>query len=131
MRLRYSTTTGGDKKNTLITFGEKNGKAIFFGIARLNLDCEPPDRFNRKRGRAIAASRLKQALDEFAELPGYNGFGLTLGDSKLYGVVPKANVADLLEHFRRIDVIVWAQRQKVYDEYEKARLERRAKEKAA
>lgn len=126
MRLRYSRTEGGDKKNTLLTFAEKTGSAIFFGISRLNL--EGGDRFNRKRGRAVAACRLKQAIDEFSALPGYNGFGMKVGDSKLYGVVPKTGVKELLEHFRNIDQIVHDERQRVYFEYEKVRLERKIKE---
>jgi hypothetical protein len=115
-KLRYSmhqdAPWNGLKKNTLLTFAEKNGRAIFFGIARCNL--EDGDRFNRKRGRAIAASRLKQAIDEFTVLPWYNGFGLSLGNSMLYGVVPKTKVGDLLEHFKSIDEKVDAKRREKY-----------------
>jgi len=118
LRLRYHTVdSGGDrvgrKKNTLITFAEKDGNAIFFGIARLNLDCLPPDRFNRKRGRAIAASRLKQAIDEFSD-PAFGRTKMLIGDSMLYGAFPKNNVESLLTYFKNIDVTVNAARQAEY-----------------
>lgn len=112
LRVRYSRTENNQPKNTLITFAENDGDAIFFGISRLNLGCLPSDRFNRKRGRAIAASRLKQAIEEFSDRLIFTD--MLVGDSMLYGAFPKNNVTGLLTYFRNIDVTVDAARQAGY-----------------
>jgi len=111
MRLRYSRAENGEKKNTLLTFANKGSNTVFFAIARCNLDGN--DRFSRKRGRAIAACRLKQAISEFGKLE-YSGLGRMVGDSLLYGVTTKDKIKSLLEYFQGIDDFINRCRQRSY-----------------
>lgn len=122
LRVRYSKTDG-ERKNTLLTFAEKDRGNLFFGIARCNL--AEGDRFSKKRGRAIAASRLKQALESFSFAASQEDFNLLMMSTNLLrGVCPVSRVKDLLEYFRDIDQKIDRERQAGYQMRRDSHMER-------
>ena len=96
-RTRFGRVENRKPKNTLVTF-RQDGQ-IYFGIARCNSEL---DTFSRDLGKRIATSRAQLVLTD-TTLTALGNTQIRLHESGLRGVVPIANVVQLIEYFREID----------------------------
>ena len=84
-------------KNTLYTI--RRGEFVHFGIARCHSKL---DRFNRAKGRDIAAGRAHLALEE-------NNENALLHESGLRGTINADSIKNLLDYFQYVDSILLQQ----------------------
>jgi hypothetical protein len=113
LRVRYSNINGSKPKahkNTLLTMSE--GKIIFFGIARCNL--ESGDKFSRKVGKALAVERLLALRTSFLDGGDISTTGLYRSRNMLSGWCNADNIPELLKHFYAIDLACNFQRRRKY-----------------